>query len=253
MSAPLYLRGTTHHARLGDIRNAFTYSVDYVLVDPDAPIPHRLMARNGVNLWALRDRDYGADGRTGPAFARSVFEDAGLSGYDLRLLTQPVFAGYVFNPVSFWLALRGTQLIAVLAEVNNTFGDRHSYLCHMPDFAPVSADDHIAARKLMHVSPFQQVAGAYDFTFDIRADRLSIRILHKREDEGVLATLAGPLTPLRDRHILAASLRRPLGALRTSILIYWQALKLKLKGAPYRTRPTPPDQEVSTCSHSHGA
>jgi uncharacterized protein len=69
--------------------------------------------------------------------------------------------------------------------------------------------------------------------------------LHRNSDQGVVATLSGPRAPLTDAALLRGSLRRPLGALRTIILIYWQALRLKLKGARYRARPTPPKSEVT--------
>ena len=99
--------------------------------------------------------------------------------------------------------------------------------------------------KALHVSPFQDVAGGYEFTFDIRPDSIAIRILHRNGDEGVVATLTGPRAPMTSLGLLRASLRRPLGAMRTIALIHWQALRLKLKGARYRSRPVPPTTEVS--------
>ena len=176
-----------------------------------------------------------------------MFEKQGLSSraLQLRLLTQPRFLGYVFNPVSFWLAMEGDALIAVIAEVSTPFGDRHSYLCHRPDFAAMTKDTQVTTPKSLHISPFQDVEGCYEFSFDIRPDPTSIRILHRNGDEGVVATLSGPRAPLTNSGLLRVSLHRPLGALRTIILIYWQALHLKLKGAKYRDRPTPPKSEVT--------
>ena len=165
--------------------------------------------------------------------------------YDLRLLTQPSFLGYIFNPVSFWIAQRDGDLIAVIAEVNNTFGDRHSYVCHKPDFAPITPADQVDAHKVFHVSPFQKIAGTYTFNFKITPDSVAIRINHKNGENGVLATLTGTRRPLSNRGILGALIRRPFGAMRTVVLIYFQALKLKFKGAQYTTRPTPPSKEVT--------
>ena len=245
---PDHIAGSTTHARRGGIDNVFTYGVDYVLNAPDSAAGPALFSRNRFNLTSVRDRDHGGpvgEGR-GAAWAREVFAGAGLGqDYELRLLTQPTFAGYIFNPVSFWLALDGADVLAVIAEVNNPWGDRHSYLCHLPDFAPITPDARMHATKLMHVSPFQDVAGNYQFNFDIRPDRIAIRIGYKNGPDGVIATLTGGRQPLSKLSILRALLRRPTGALRTITLIHWQALKLKLKGASYRTRPTPPEQEVS--------
>jgi DUF1365 family protein len=136
-------------------------------------------------------------------------------------------------------------LLAVIAEVSTPFQDRHSYLCHLPDFAAITAQAQIIKTKALHVSPFQKVSGEYTFGFDLRDDQIAIRILHRDGKEGVTATLSGLRKPLTSGGILRAGLRRPFGALRTIALIYWQALRLKLKGASYRSRPTPPNSEVS--------
>jgi uncharacterized protein len=244
---PQHVRGSTTHARRGQISNAFTYGVDYLLIDPVSDQGPALFSRNRWNLTSVRDRDHGGErGRgRGLPWAQEVFAGAGLRDARILLLTQPGFLGYIFNPVSFWLAYRGEDLCAVIAEVNNTFGDRHSYLCHLPGFAPITASARMTAQKVFHVSPFQDVAGEYEFAFDIGAARLAIRILHRNGDKGVIATLTGARERLTNRSILGACLRRPLGALRTITLIHWQALKLKLKGAVFRPRPTPPKHEVS--------
>lgn len=251
-SAPLWpdhIAGHTTHARRGGIRNAFRYGVDYVLIDPEAEAVPFLFSRNGFNLASVDDRNHGGPvgaGR-GLPWARDVLANAGLDPDRVKilLLTQPRFLWYSFNPVSFWLAMEGGHLRAVIAEVSNTFGDRHSYLCHREGFAPISGTDEITARKIFHVSPFQRISGDYRFHFDIRPDRIAIRIALEDGEDGVIATLAGPRQPLSNRSLLRASLRRPFGAFRTIALIHWQALKLKLKGAPYRRRPLPPKQEVS--------
>lgn len=248
--APVHIAGHTVHVRRGAVANAFRYSVDYVLIDPEARRGPRLFSRNRFNLISVQDRHHGGPrgkGR-GAAWARDVLAHHGLAQGRTRLLllTQPAFLGRIFNPVSFWLAMEGDDLLAVIAEVDNTFGDRHCYLCHKPGFNPIMPADRLTSRKVFHVSPFQGVAGEYAFNFLIARDHISIRILHRNGNEGVVATLTGPRAPLTDRTILISMLlRRPFGALRTVALIFWQALKLKLKGAHYTTRPTPPAEEVT--------
>lgn len=187
----------------------------------------------------------------GAPWLREVLDGAGLAGVTdgpLLLLAQPRVLGHVFNPVSFWLAHDAEgQLRVVVAEVTNTFGDRHSYLCHRDDLGPIRASDHLTARKVMHVSPFQPVSGGYVFRFDIRDDRIGIWIDFNAgpDGAGVHATLTGPRAPLTNRAILRACLARPFGSRRVLGLIFWQALKLKLKGAAYRSRPAPPQTEAS--------
>ena len=250
MGWPDHIAGVTTHMRRGDIRHRFTYGVDYVMIDPDArQTGPRLFARNRFNVAAVHDRDHGGEignGR-GAAWARDVLRDAGLpdAGFDLRLLTQPRFWGSVFNPVSFWLAFVNGNLVAAIAEVSTPFGDRHSYLCHLPGFALITGKDMITTPKSLHVSPFQEVKGQYEFNFEITADRVAIRIEHRNDTEGVIASLSGVRVPMTNRGLIYASLRRPFGGVRTTALIHWQALRLKLKGAKYRTRPTPPKTEVT--------
>ena len=251
IDTPLHMPGHTVHARRGGPDNAFRYGIDYLLIDAehDESAP-ALFSRNRFNLLAVHDRDHGGarDAGEGAAWARRVFADHGLAlnaGARVLLLTQPRFLGYWFNPVSFWLAMEGDNLRAVIAEVNNPFGDRHSYFCANPGFAPITARDTITAQKAFHVSPFQRIAGQYRFRFDIGEKRLAISITLLDGEKGLAATLTGPLVPLSTGGILRASLRRPAGALRTIALIYWQALKLKFKGARYRNRPAPPKEEVT--------
>ena len=248
--SPEHIAGVTTHTRRGSIRNAFRYHVDFVLIDPEAELPGPgLFSRNRFNFLSVYDRDHGGKlnvGR-GVVWAREVFEENGLAAPEIqiRLLTQPRFLGHVFNPVSFWLAMDGDGLRAVIAEVSTPFGDRHSYLCYNPNFAPITGDTRITTPKSLHVSPFQDVAGGYEFGFDIQADQIAIRILHRNGKEGVVATLSGPRVPLTNGSILRAGIRRPMGGLRTLALIYWQALRLRLLGAKYRARPTPPKTEVT--------
>ncbi|MFZ5964146.1 DUF1365 domain-containing protein [Thalassococcus sp. BH17M4-6] len=250
MSHVDHIAGHTYHGRKGAIANAFRYSVDFVLLDAEARITGpRLFSRNAANLTSLQDSDHGGPpgkGR-GAAWAREVLQAHQIrAGGPLMLLAQPRMLGHVFNPVSFWLAHdEGGGLRAVIAEVTNTFGDRHSYLCAKDDGTPIGPQDRLTARKIFHVSPFQDIAGGYVFRFDIRDDRIGIWIDFSEGEEGLIATLTGPRKRLSTAGILRAALRRPLGSRRVLGLIHWQALKLWLKGASYRPRPEPPGPDVS--------
>ncbi|QDY70597.1 DUF1365 domain-containing protein [Qingshengfaniella alkalisoli] len=249
MTAQL-VKGSTYHRRLGHTRNSFRYGVDYLLVTPEELRPKMLLGRNRPSLFSLYDRDNGGErgNGSGAAWARQVLDEAGFSGScdcKVELLTQPRCLGFWFCPVSFWLASVDNELRAVIAEVNNTFGDRHSYLCAKDDFGPIYRGDQMKARKIFHVSPFQDVSGDYRFSFDVTARSVSIHILLRDGQNGVIATLQGTRKPLTNRALLGSALRRPAGAIRVLALIYWQAIRLKLKGVSYRRRPAPPAHEVS--------
>lgn len=245
-----HLSGETFHGRKGAVENGFRYTIDYVLLDAEAPIrAPSLFSRNRAGLVSLWDRDHGGapgEGR-GAAWVREVLAERGVGGVArIELLAQPRVLGHVFNPVSFWLCRNDRDaLIAVIAEVTNTYGDRHSYLCHHDDLSPIRPTDHLRSQKVFHVSPFQPVEGAYTFRFDIGEERIGIWIDYDRPDGGLLATLTGARAPLRNGAILKAMWRRPLGARRVLALIHWQALKLWWKGASFRARPTPPENDLS--------
>ncbi|GGL81283.1 DUF1365 domain-containing protein [Wenxinia marina] len=251
MSGVDHIAGETFHGRRGEVRNAFRYSIDYVLLDAEADVAGPLLfSRNRRNVAALRDRDHGgppADGQGAGWVRRRLAEAGRASPARIELLAQPRLLGHVFNPVSFWLCRDGDgQLTEVIAEVTNTYGDRHSYLCVPEEGGPIGPASIIRAHKLLHVSPFQPVAGDYAFRFDIRPDAIDIRIDYRDAGGGgLVATLTGARRPLTSLSILRACLRRPFGSRRVLALIHWQALKLWWKGAPFRNRPEPPAEELS--------
>ena len=247
-----HIEGQTFHGRKGSLENAFRYSVDYVLVDAEAGLDAPFLFDRGRGwLFGVRDRDHGGPpgaGR-GAQWVRELLSSRGLDGFGIgriELLAQPRVLGHVFNPVSFWLIRDNDQALrVVIAEVTNTYGDRHSYLCHHDDLRPIAPDDHLFARKVLHVSPFQPVEGDYSFRFDIGADRIGVWIDYKTGNGGLLATLTGGRRPLTNRAILRILIIRPFGSRRVLGLIHWQALKLWIKGAGFRARPDPPPHEAS--------
>lgn len=245
-----HITGETYHGRRGDTKNAFRYTVDYVLMDAEKPLPTPILfGRNATNVASLNDIDHGGAPRNGEgaAWVRRTLNDAGLTlDGRIELLAQPRILGHVFNPVSFWLCYdRKGVLRVVIAEVSNTFGDRHSYLCHHDDMRPIDKHETLQARKVFHVSPFQPVSGDYRFRFDIRPDKIAIWIDYNSDNGGLIATLTGERKPLTSPGIIWSLIRRPFGSRRVLALIHWQALKLWRKGVEYRARPEPPMEEVS--------
>lgn len=255
MSAVEHIAGQTFHGRRGPVNNRFTYAVDYVLFDAEADLQTpRLLSRNARNIASLSDRDHGGvpgQGR-GAVWVREVLAAHQLEGVTdgkLMLLTQPRVLGHLFNPVSFWLCHdKAGDMRAMIAEVNNTYGDRHSYLCVKPDRSAIRPSDELQARKIFYVSPFQPVEGDYSFHVEMTAEKVNIRIGYRQDAEaenaGLVATLTGARKPLGNGAIVWAMARR-MGSRRVLALIHWQALKLWWKGARFRNRPTPPVEEVS--------
>lgn len=249
--SPSVIRARVTHVRRVPTANSFAYGVDYVLLDESqlagARTP-RLFSVGRRNLVSLYAGDHGFSGDGGADWVRRIAAEAGIDDIaHVGLLTHPRYWGYVFNPVSFWFLTGGDGgLKAVLAEVHNTFGDRHCYLCRPASGQAISPDEWVEVDKRFHVSPFFGVEGTYRFRFALEGDRLGVWIRYDDGQGGGLFTaLVGERRPLTDVELLRALVRRPLGAAKTMALIHWQALRLFLKGVRYRTRPEPPRERVT--------
>ncbi|MEJ6398330.1 DUF1365 domain-containing protein [Yoonia sp. 208BN28-4] len=245
-----HIQGETYHGRRGAVKNAFRYSIDYVLLDAEADVAGpSLFKRNGAGVMSLHDSDHGGTRKAGSGakWVREVLaaHDLDMTGR-IDLLAQPRLLGHVFNPVSFWLCHDDAGVLrVVIAEVSNTFGDRHSYLCHHDDMREITKADTLEAQKIFHVSPFQPIEGGYTFRYDIQSDSIHIIIDYSRGNGGLIATLKGARKPMTNGSILWSAIRRPFGSRRVLTLIHWQAIKLWWKKATFRSRPEPPQNEVS--------
>ena len=243
-----HIQAVTTHARRGALKNAFRYNVDFILSSPEAEGP-LLLSHNRFNLWSVQDRHHGGVRRQGlgASWFRALLKDQGfpLENAQILLLAQPRFLWFQYNPVSFWIALINGRPRAFVAEVDNTFGHRHCYLCAHKDFREIAFDEPVHAEKVMYVSPFQQVAGEYAFNFGLTDEQINIMISFRNGAEGVIATLAGMRRPASNLSLLKAAVFRPASGLRALALIHWQALKLWRKQAPFVRTPPPPERLVS--------
>ena len=236
------------HKRLFPRENHFTYKVYYLVLPLPAPvIPSKLIGFDAGDL-GYRDGSDPAD------FAKSILAEYGLEQKvnNLILITMPRVFGYVFNPVSFYLCLDAhKQIRAVIAEVHNTFGEQHAYLCAKPDHSPVMADDWLEAKKLFHVSPFLERSGSYSFRFSLGKDKLGIWINYfdKERNKQLITSLIGTLESLNEPSLRKAFWLHPLVTLKTIMLIHWQALRLVLKKIRYVPKPRQYEKKVSTTSN----
>ncbi len=196
----------------------------------------------------MHESDHGLAGASGPGWVRRLAAEHGVGEVaEVALLAHPRVWGYVFNPVSFWLMLDGDGVLrAVLAEVHNTYGDRHAYLCRHPDGAPIGPHDWLEAEKHFHVSPFFDIRGRYRFRFVLDGARVGFWIRYEDgQGGGLMTALTGERRPFTDAELLRSLARAPLGAAKTTALIHWQALRLWLKGLRYRPRPEPPAEPLT--------
>lgn len=241
------------HSRHVAPRLQFTYRLFYLLVDIDRleSLDRRLrwFSYNRFNLVSLHDRDHGS--RAPGAlrrWAETLLLGAGIAlpGGRIRLLCLPRLLGFAFNPLSLWYCEHADgTLRAVIAEVRNTFGERHSYLLHAGG-GPIGARQPIDKDKRFHVSPFLDLDGRYRFRVSPPGRGLRLTIREMCDDQPVLdAALVGARRPLRDRRLLGIVAAMPFMTLKVVFAIHWQALRLWWRGAAVRHKPDPPTLEVS--------
>jgi len=246
-SAPTLLLGHVMHRRLRPVAHAFVYPVFFVRL-PLRRLDAARRASFGIERWRLlgfRRADHGPrDGSPLLPWIEALLRARGLpTDGEIVLQTFPRVLGYVFNPVSFWFCHdRAGQLVAVLAEVNNTFGGCHAYLLHHPDGAPIRDADEFGADKVFHVSPFNRVAGDYRFRFALGRGVQTVHIDYRDEAGPLLLTaIGGRPRGWSNRALLGAFARMPLLTLGVIARIHWQALRLWWKGVPFLgARPAKP-------------
>jgi len=228
-----------YHATVGHRRNPnapgavsrhFSYSSYCWLVDvDDLPVLPRWLRP----FARFRPGDHlGDPGGDLASNARALLAEHDLTADRILLLTCPRVAGHVFNPLSVFYCLSGDDLVAVVAEVHNTYGGRHVYLLR-PD---ESGRDQVG--KEFYVSPFLPMGGSYLMRTPLPGDRLSVSIALRQGDATpFVATLGGAGRAASTRAVLGSLARWPLVTLRIAALIRWQGIRLWLRRVPVQPRP----------------
>jgi DUF1365 family protein len=246
---PSLVEGSVMHRRVRPRANAFTYPAFCLRIPlsridtlPALGVPH-----NRPGLVSFHDRDHGArDGAPLLPWIRALLaaERIDADG-EVELVAFPRMLGYAFKPVSFWLCHDAAGgLRAVLAEVNNTFGEVHNYLVAHNDGRPIRDGETLCARKVFHVSPFCAVRGHYAFRFHTGGGRWLARIDYFDDDDATVPLLAtsisGRTRPLGRAAVLALLPRYRWFTLAVVARIHWQAAKLWIKRVPFFSKPAPP-------------
>lgn len=251
MTSALY-SGVVMHQRFKPRRHGLRYRLAQVLFDLDAmPSGLRLFSRNRFNLVSFHDRDH-LDGTATPlrvqvewAMARAGLEP---DGGPIRLLCMPRILGHAFNPISvFFCHRRDGRLTALLYEVNNTFGQRHSYMIPVEDPDAPTIRQHCA--KAFYVSPFMPMDMTYAFRV-VPPDDTTAIVVHGDDAEGrvITASFTGRRQTLSDAALAGMLLRHGLLSVKVLAAIHWEAAKLLVKGLRLQPRPPAPDHPVTIVS-----
>lgn len=255
MSTPAarLLFGDVMHRRLFPVQYRFNYRVFSILVDiervGEAAHACRWFSHNRFNLFSFYDADHGP--RDGTPLKDWLLERMRGLGHQfdierVELQCFPRVLGHVFNPMSVWTCFNPAgEPVAVLCEVNNTFGEMHGYLLHENGAAlpwPIR-QNHV---KEFHVSPFVSMNADYHFRFSRHAERHSI-VIREYQDEKLMlvAVQNGSERALSDANLLRAAVVYPFLTLKVVIMIHWHALKIWLRGGVYHPKPAPPIEEIT--------
>ena len=231
---PALVAGHVTHRRPGPIRHAFRHRIYQWLIDLDSvprqpgylrPFasfsskdhlgdPRLTIKANIENYLALRGVGLGDRGR-------------------VLMLAGARVLGHVFDPLSvFWCYDSSGRLACIVAEVHNTYRERHAYLLH-PDEAGIAVTG-----KDFHVSPFFDVTGSYGLRFTLSPDRVSTTVMLRREGTvAFTATFRGRPEPATRRSLTRLLIRQPLMTQRISALIRVHGIWLWLRGLPVRPHP----------------
>ncbi|MEJ7875355.1 MAG: DUF1365 domain-containing protein [Solirubrobacterales bacterium] len=240
--------GWVRHRRHDPVSHEFRYPLFMAYLDLDelpwVLDPYRGWSARRPALARFRRSDYLGDPERPLAecvreavFERSGTEPAG----PIRLLTNLRYFGHAFNPVSFYYCFdeQGERVESVLAEVTNTpWGESHSYLLGRPAGSEGVIRNEVV--KAFHVSPLMDMEHTYDWRSSQPGSRLQVHI-DSQASESERHTFDATLS-LERRELSHTTMRRVLvryPAMTTQVVakIYWQSLRLWLKGAPYSAHP----------------
>ncbi|EJJ29982.1 DUF1365 domain-containing protein [Rhizobium sp. CF142] len=238
--------GNVMHQRMKPFGHRFQYRVFSLSIDLDrleeANGQSALFSVNRSNLVSFHEEDHAADGKLRSHADRLLAGACVERPAKILLVCYPRIFGYVFNPLSVYYAYDDRDaLIALIYEVRNTFGERHSYVCPVEENEIFESGLRQTCDKLFYVSPFIGIGMRYHFRMLPPGQEIRWRIL-ETDAEGPLlaATFAGRKRSLTGRtlgYLLAAI---PFLTIKIMAGIHWEALKLWLKGAIYVRRPPPP-------------
>jgi DUF1365 family protein len=233
-------RGTLRHRRFYPKAHAFTYDSTLFYIDLDE-LPQLFegvtgWSVDGKTLGRFRRQDYLGDPRSElkQAVRAEVVRQRGSCPQGaVRMLTNLRMWGFCFNPVTLYylFELDADTPALILAQVNNTpWNERHSYIIPCDE----GGKTQVAFAKQFHVSPFNPLDMQYHWVSTTPAEHLLVHMEnHRAEVCHMDATLTLERHPWSARQLQRILWRQPWLTLKVPVMIYWQALKLLIKGVPF--------------------
>ncbi|MFG2526928.1 DUF1365 domain-containing protein [Streptomyces sp. NPDC048516] len=221
------------HARTAPVHHSLRHRTYLWLVDLDRP-PRLPLALRPLARFDPRDHFAGTAPSLRAGLERFLTSrGVRLDGGRVLMLAHARVLGHVFNPLTlYWCHDRSGAQVCVVAEVHNTYGERHCYLLH------TDTQGRADVTKDFYVSPFFPVDGAYRMRLPEPAGRLDLTVQLRRGDtRPFTATVRGTRRPATPGHLLATVLRHPWSTAAVTAGIRRHGIALYLRGLPVRTRP----------------
>ena len=231
--------GTVIHKRFKPKVHSFNYSVFSLLIDlSELDLMNnnlRIFSYNKFNIVSFYSKDHGP--RDGSSLRNWVIENLQKNnieteGIQIKLLCYPRIFGYVFNPLSvFYIYNKNSELISILYEVKNTFGEQHTYIFKTKKNENLI--QHICKKKF-HVSPFIKMDCIYFFRLLKPGNRVSVIIdLQDQEGKILFASQDGEKSELNNKNLIRSYIKHPLMSFKIIVAIHFEAFKLWSKGIKF--------------------
>jgi uncharacterized protein len=246
--------GEVGHKRVKPVQHSLHYRVYDLFVDVDEleALSKRLkfFSYNKFNLFSLHDAKFGAgDGATISDHVWGLVRNSVFHGRVQRIfmLCYPAVLGRMFNPLTTYYCYgKNETLCMMIYEVSNTFGERHSYVI------PIEGSMKQSYPKRLYVSPFNAVAGTYDFSVQPPGQKLNLSVGLRVDGKAVMqAWFNGQRRDLDDGALLRSFFSLPLQPLKVMAGIHWEAFKLWVKGAKVVMHPIQQEPRVSFSKHAN--
>ena len=237
MTSSIY-NGTVIHKRFKPKIHFFKYKVFSLLIDlselDDLGKKIRFFSYNRFNLISFFDKDHGnRDGSSLTKWVKKNLSENQINFDDIkiRLLCYPRILGYVFNPLSvFYVYDKSENLISILYEVKNTFGEQHTYIFKVENNNLLQ---HNCSKKF-HVSPFIEMNCNYFFRIIKPCEKISVIIDQYQFDEKILyASQDGKRVDFTSNELIKSYLKHPLMTFKIISAIHYEAFKLWAKGIKF--------------------
>ena len=237
MTSAIY-NGTVIHKRFKPKLHFFKYKVFSLLIDLselnilDKDIS--FFSYNKFNLISFFDKDHGdRDGTSLVEWVKKNLNENKINheNIKIKLLCYPRILGYVFNPLSvFYVYNKKEELISILYEVKNTFGEQHTYIFKVENDNLLQHN----CEKKFHVSPFIEMNCNYFFRILKPAQKISVIIDQYQLNEKLLyASQDGTRADFTSSELMKSYLKHPLMTFKIISAIHFEAFKLWAKGIKF--------------------